>query len=145
MDAENTYQVFDWLWSSGQLSARDIAELPLLGIEWVINLAPPTSSNALEGEAERVSALGMGYLQLPVPWTVPESRHFAQFAALLGALSGRRVWVHCARNMRASTFIHLYRLLVLGDSEEKAGFPMHQVWKPDEVWQTFIDKVRAER
>jgi len=29
MDAENTYQVFDWLWTSGQLSARDIEQLPV--------------------------------------------------------------------------------------------------------------------
>ena len=31
MDAENTHQVFEWLWSSGQLSERDIAALPALG------------------------------------------------------------------------------------------------------------------
>jgi hypothetical protein len=47
MDAENTYQVFDWLWTSGQLSARDIEQLPALGIEAVVNLALPTSTNAL--------------------------------------------------------------------------------------------------
>ena len=43
MDAENTHPVFDWLWSSGQLSERDINQLPALGIEAVINLALPTS------------------------------------------------------------------------------------------------------
>jgi len=41
MDAENTHQVFDWLWSSGQLSERDIQTLPSRGIELVINLALP--------------------------------------------------------------------------------------------------------
>ncbi len=42
MDAENTHQVFDWLWTSGQLSEKDIAGLTALGIEAVINLALPT-------------------------------------------------------------------------------------------------------
>ena len=59
MDAENTHQVYDWLWTSGQLSQRDIASRPALGIEAVVNLALPASSNALPGEAERVTGLGL--------------------------------------------------------------------------------------
>ena len=38
MDAENTYQVFDWLWTSGQLTEQDINTLPKYGIRTVINL-----------------------------------------------------------------------------------------------------------
>src|SRR5690242_12307824 len=68
MDAENTHQVFDWLWSSGQLSERDILALPALGIEAVINLALPTSSNALPGEAELITRQGIAYVQIPVIW-----------------------------------------------------------------------------
>ena len=59
MEAENVYQVFDWLWCSAQLTEKDIAKLPALGIEAVINLAPPTASNALPGEAELVAAQGI--------------------------------------------------------------------------------------
>jgi len=55
MDAENARQVYDWLWTSGQLSQRDIASLPALGIEAVVNIALPTSPNALPGEAELVT------------------------------------------------------------------------------------------
>ena len=71
MDAENTHQVFDWLWSSGQLSGRDIHALPALGIDVVVNLALPTSSNALPGEAERVTGESMAYVQIPVEWERP--------------------------------------------------------------------------
>jgi hypothetical protein len=53
-DAENIHQVFDWLWTSGQLSEDDIACLPALGIETVINLAPPTLSNALRYPALQI-------------------------------------------------------------------------------------------
>jgi protein tyrosine phosphatase (PTP) superfamily phosphohydrolase (DUF442 family) len=66
MDAENTHQVFEWLWSSGQLSERDISSLPAYGIEVVINLALPTSSNALPGEADLVTENGLAYVQIPV-------------------------------------------------------------------------------
>jgi protein tyrosine phosphatase (PTP) superfamily phosphohydrolase (DUF442 family) len=139
MDAENTHQVFDWLWTSGQLSERDIELLPGLGIEAVINLALPTSSNALTGEAEFVTRLGITYIQIPVVWEHPELHQLEQFFGALKALSGRKVWVHCAKNMRVSAFIYLYRKLRLSESEEAAVHPMREVWVPNETWRVFID------
>jgi len=141
MDAENTHQVFDWLWSSGQLSGRDIHALPALGIDVVVNLALPTSSNALPGEADLVTREGMAYVQIPVEWDRPRPEQFVQFAGVLDAFRGHKVWVHCAMNMRVSVFIYLYRRLVLAESVEAASFPMREVWTPDETWQAFIDQV----
>jgi protein tyrosine phosphatase (PTP) superfamily phosphohydrolase (DUF442 family) len=138
MDAENTHQVFDWLWTSGQLSEKDIACLPALEIEAVINLALPTSSNALRGEAELVTRQGIAYIHIPVEWERPELHQLARFFGILKAFEGCKVWVHCAKNMRASTFIYLYRRLCLAESEEASVHPMQDVWAPNETWQTFI-------
>jgi protein tyrosine phosphatase (PTP) superfamily phosphohydrolase (DUF442 family) len=139
MDAENTHQVSDWLWTSGQLSEQDISRLPGLGIEVVINLALPTSSNALPGEAEFVTRQGISYIQIPVVWERPELHQLAQFFGTLKALEGSKIWVHCAKNMRVSAFIYLYRKLCLAESEETAVHPMQEVWVPNETWQAFID------
>lgn len=141
MDAENTHQVFEWLWSSGQLSANDIAKLPSVGVEAVINLALPTSSNALVGEAELVTGQGLAYIHIPVQWEKPNPEQFFEFSGVLHAFSGRKIWVHCAKNMRVSTFIYLFRKLVLGESEEASSFPMQAVWHPNETWQSFINEV----
>lgn len=141
MDAENVHQVFDWLWSSGQLSERDILSLPALGVEVVVNLAMPTSSNALPGEAVLVTSNGMAYVQIPVVWERPEPEQFAQFVGVLDAFRGRKVWVHCAMNMRVSAFIYLYRKLVLGEGEDQACHPMRQVWRLNGIWQDFIEEV----
>lgn len=138
MDAANTHQVFDWLWTSGQLSEKDIAGLPALGIEAVINLALPTSSNALPGEAELVTRLGIAYIHIPVEWERPELHQLEQFFGTLNVFAGRNIWVHCAKNMRVSAFVYLYRKLCLGDREEEASHPMREVWVPNETWQTFI-------
>lgn len=138
MEAENTYQVFDWLWTSGQLSERDIASLPALGIEVVINLALPVSSNALPGEAELITRQGIVYVQIPVIWEKPELAQLEQFFGIMRVYEGRKVWVHCAKNMRVSAFIYLYRRLCLGESEEAASQPMQKIWVPNEVWQAFI-------
>ncbi|MGB9094422.1 MAG: protein tyrosine phosphatase family protein, partial [Gallionella sp.] len=121
-----------------QLSERDIARLPALGIGAVINLALPTSSNALPGEAELVTRLGMAYIQIPVEWEQPELHQLEQFFATLSAFEHRNVWVHCAMNKRVSAFIYLYRKLCLNHSEEDSMHPMREVWIPNEVWQTFI-------
>lgn len=140
MDAENIHQVFDWLWSSGQLSEQDIESLPEIGVEAVVNLALPTSSNALRGEAERVTGHGMTYVQIPVSWERPELGQLEQFFGVLQSLKGRKVWVHCAMNMRVSAFLYLYRRVHLGEDHEAAMHPMRAVWIPNETWQAFIEQ-----
>jgi protein tyrosine phosphatase (PTP) superfamily phosphohydrolase (DUF442 family) len=138
MDAENTHQVFDWLWTSGQLSARDIEQLPAMGIEAVVNLALPTSTNALPGEAELITRHGIVYVQIPVLWEKPELSQLDQFFGVLRLYEGRKVWVHCAKNMRVSAFVYLYRRLCQGEREEVALQLMQKVWVPNDVWQAFI-------
>lgn len=123
MDAENTHQVFDWLWSSGQLSERDVEGLSALGIDVVVNLALPTSSNALPGEAEFITRQRIAYVQIPVLWEKPELIQLEQFFGILRAFEGRKIWVHCAKNMRVSAFIYLYRRLCRGEGEEAASQP----------------------
>jgi protein tyrosine phosphatase (PTP) superfamily phosphohydrolase (DUF442 family) len=143
VDAENTHQVFDWLWSSGQLSEPDIASLSTLGIDVVINLALPTSSNALPGEAELITRLGIAYIHIPVEWESPKPQQFQQFVGVLNTFRDRNVWVHCAKNMRVSAFIYLYRTLVLGEDENQASFPMRDIWTPNPVWQQFIETLQV--
>lgn len=143
MDANNTHQVFDWLWTSGQLSENDIARLPSLGVEAVVNLATPASSNALASEAELVARQGIPHFQIPVEWENPLIEQLELFFSLLAALYGRKLWVHCALNMRVSAFVYLYRRIILGEDEQVAAFPLREVWQPDDVWQAFIDAALA--
>lgn len=145
MDAVNTFQVFDWLWTSGQLSAADIQQLPGLGIQVVINLALPSSPNALPGEAEGVTGQGMVYVQIPVEWEAPRLEQFEQFVGVLKAFEGRKIWLHCAMNMRVSAFVYLFRKLVLGEDDQTAAYPMREIWVPDETWQEFLQEVIAQR
>ncbi len=143
MDATNTYRVFDWLWTSGQLSERDVLQLASLGVEVVINLALPTSPNALAGEAELVANQGLVYVQIPVEWERPRVEQFVDFMGVLKAFSDRNVWLHCAMNMRVSAFVYLYRKLVLLEGEEDASFPMREIWSPNEIWEDFLREVKA--
>jgi protein tyrosine phosphatase (PTP) superfamily phosphohydrolase (DUF442 family) len=142
-DAENTYQVFDWLWTSGQLSQVDIASLPQAGFSVVINLATPDSPSALTGEAELVTGLGLNYYQIPIQWEAPRLEQFKLFSTLLGACCGQKIWLHCAKNMRVSAYVYLYRFLVLHEPEEEAVHPMRDIWQPEGVWKEHIEAVRV--
>ena len=139
-DAENVHAVDERLWTSGQLSLRDIQGLPSLGVEAVVNLALPTSSNALPGEAEAITRLGLTYVQIPVLWEQPELQQLQQFFGVMDALQGRTVWVHCARNMRVSAFVYLYRRLRRGEHDAVARHPLDEVWVPGGAWRAFIDR-----
>ncbi len=146
MDAVNTYQIFDWLWTSGQISDNDICQLQKEGFDTVINLALPTSSNALKKEGELVANLHMNYINIPVEWELPEVVQFKLCVGLLEQLqgAGQKVWLHCALNNRVSVFVYLYRKLILKESEEIAQYPMREIWEPNMVWREFIEEVKQD-
>jgi len=144
MDAVNTNKVFDWLWTSGQLSEADINELPGLGFDTVINLATPTSSNALRNEAELVTSLHLNYVQIPVEWELPEVDQFFLWTKLMQALDGHKVWVHCIMNMRVSAFIYLYRKFFMNETDERARSLMDKIWTPNDIWQDYIEEISKQ-
>ena len=57
----------------------------------------------------------------------------------------RKVFVHCAANMRVSAFMYLYRVRKDPGCESQAMADMHQIWRPEGVWKDFIEAhARAE-
>ncbi|PJA23846.1 MAG: phosphotyrosine protein phosphatase [Alphaproteobacteria bacterium CG_4_10_14_0_2_um_filter_63_37] len=140
MDAVNTHHAFDQVWTSGQLSEADLDRLGSQCFAAVINLAPPDHPDALAGEGEKVTGRGMSYLQIPVAWDAPTLEQLDLFCGAMRALQGRKVWVHCAKNMRVTAFIYLYRRLVLGEDAAAARHPLREVWQPNEVWRGFIEQ-----
>lgn len=130
--------------TGGQPTAAQLDALAAAGFEVVINLAMPTSTNALPNEAELVAAGGMDYIAIPVVWENPTLDDLARFCAAMDATAGRRVFVHCALNWRVSTFMYLYRMLKLGVPREEAVWDMLAIWEPDETWSAFIEQALAQ-
>jgi hypothetical protein len=52
----------------------------------------------------------------------------------------RRIFVHCAANMRVSVFVYLYRCLT-GTPPTEAATALHAIWHPNPTWQALIDEV----
>jgi len=128
------------LGTAGQPTADQFGMIREAGFEAVINLALPTSTNALANEGSIVTGLGMSYVHIPVDFKAPTLQDFQAFARVMDAFGDRPVFVHCAVNMRVFAFVFLYRVLHKSVSRAEAERDLHAIWKPDEVWARFIEK-----
>src|SRR6059058_2542067 len=88
--------------TAGQPTEEQFQAIRSAGFQAVINLALPTSDNALLNEGSIVAALGMSYVHIPVDFKSPTSQDFLSFCGVMEAFEDRRVFVHCAANMRVS-------------------------------------------
>jgi protein tyrosine phosphatase (PTP) superfamily phosphohydrolase (DUF442 family) len=82
----------------------------------------------------------MSYVHIPVNFQSPASQDFGTFCQVMDAFDDRRVFVHCAANMRVSAFIFLYRILCKNVPAPEAERDLYAIWQPDEVWAQFIQR-----
>lgn len=139
-DIQDFYRISADLLTAGQPTADQLAEIFAAGCQVVINLGMPDSPDALEDEDSWVRQLGMEYISIPVIWRAPTRADLDAFFSALDRCQGKKVFVHCARNMRASAFVYLYRVLRLNEPPEKCLEDLLTLWEPDPLWQSFIDK-----
>ena len=130
--------VDDRLATSGQPTEAQFTEIRDAGFEVIVNLALPTSDNAIKSEGSIVTGLGMIYVHIPVDFTAPNSNDFNSFCGAMDAFTGKKIFVHCAANKRVSTFIYLRRVLRLGADPVAARLDLESIWQPDPVWNRFI-------
>lgn len=139
----NYYQITDKIATSGQPTREQFQKIADAGYESVINLALPSSKNALADEGTIVAGLGMAYFHIPVVWEAPKLDDVRLFFDVMKSLSDRKVWVHCALNMRVSCFLYLFQKHVLKLPEARSRYPMAEIWQPEGAWQQLIQE--AER
>jgi len=135
----NFLRIDDGLATSGMPQPDDFAALRQAGFDVVINLALPTSDNALPNEAELVFAQGMTYVHIPVKFDAPQPADFERFTRVMDAWAGQRMFVHCAANMRVSVFVFLHRLRH-GADRAAAESDLKKIWQPDGVWREFLNQ-----
>jgi len=141
MKVKNFLQIDERLASSGQPKPKQFKIIANQGYAYVINLAMPDSINAVSNEGKLVTKQGMQYIHIPVNWDAPNIEQFEFFRSVLNLLKQQKVWVHCALNMRVSSFIYLYKVIEENEDRESAWARMETIWKPNAVWQSFIDNV----
>ena len=137
-DIYNFREAGSTLLTSGQPTEAQLSSVARSGVQVVINLALQNSPSALKDEAGVVSALGMGYVHIPVEFSAPTEADLLAFFAAMDASRDRKVLVHCAANKRVTAFLGLYRVLSQGWSHDDAFALMQSVCEPDATWARFI-------
>jgi protein tyrosine phosphatase (PTP) superfamily phosphohydrolase (DUF442 family) len=141
-DIDNYLPISDTLATAGQPTEEQFTDIRHAGFEVVVNLALPTSTNALVDEPAIVAAHGMTYYPIPVLWEQPTAADFEQFQAVLTHSADQKILVHCAMNMRVSAFVYIHRRLS-GVPEAIAAADLAKIWQPNATWQQFIDAMLA--
>ncbi len=124
--------------SGGQPQASGILAIARAGFRHLINLARPSSPGALADEADLARRAGLEYLHLPIDFEAPE---LEQAARLFEALERRReqpVFVHCAKNMRVSALLCVYRMVLGAVACGVARADLHAIWQPNHTWRRFV-------
>ena len=141
----NYLKIEDRFATSGQPNEHQFGLIRDAGYEVVVNLAPKSVlENSLTDEGALLEDLGITYIHIPVDFYNPTEDDFAKFVSSLEENAGRKVWVHCAANMRVSAFTYRYRRAVLGEDKIAAGADLHEIWEPFGVWKTFIARSEAQ-
>lgn len=132
--------------TSGQPSVAQLGRIADAGFETIINLALHDDPRySLPDEPAQVRALGLAYVHIPVQFAAPTENDMLEFFAALQAHREKKVWIHCAANIRVSAFLGLYRVLEQGWEDERAFELMNSLWRPDEVWSSFITAMLSDR
>ncbi|WP_299043823.1 protein tyrosine phosphatase family protein [uncultured Tateyamaria sp.] len=127
--------------TSGQPSARELAEIRALGVTHIINLGIHNTEGALPDEAGTVADLGMTYVHIPVDFVAPTDQDFEDFAAALAALPDTKIHVHCIYNARVSAFFYRH---AQDDARAAAFDTMDSIWRPGDDWADFIGDPKAK-
>lgn len=134
------------LGSSGQPSEAQLAAIAGAGYEVVINLALHDDPRySLADEAQTVGDLGMEYVHIPVRFEAPTKSDLLAFLDAMARYRSRKIWLHCAANIRVTAFLGLYRVLREGWEAEPAFELMHGMWEPNQVWSAFIAERLEEK
>ena len=124
--------------SAGMPTRSQVAAIANAGFDVVISLAPPDVLGAHEDEGALVAQRGMRYFNIAVDFASPRPEDFEQFVRILEAQRGKRILVHCQMNMRASTFVFLYRAIALREEPDQAYDDVVRVWQPARQWRDFM-------
>ncbi|NEP08842.1 MAG: phosphatase [Symploca sp. SIO2C1] len=127
--------------TAGQPTKKQLLLIKNAGYKVVVNLSPKTALNALPDEKEAVESLGMKYIHLPVDFNNPTMKDFDKFYRNMQENSQKPVFVHCAGNLRVSSFMYLYRRIHDGFSDEQAQIELQKIWTPNKTWEQFINQV----
>lgn len=126
--------------TSGQPTEEELVYISNAGYKAVINLGLNNTDYSVSNETSFFESKNIKYIHIPVLFDDPKQDDLTAFINALDAYYNSKVFIHCAANKRVSAFIALYRILSLNWPVDNAIKELNEVWQPNEIWQSFINK-----
>lgn len=130
----NFVQLTENFGTAGQPSRDQFSIIAENGYKHVINLGMPDHPDALRNEGEIVSAFGMNYIHIPVPFDDPTREHVRLFCKILSQLEKDKVFIHCVMNYRVSAFMYHYLRKIENRDEANSRSSIFRIWKMEPAW-----------
>lgn len=140
LEAPNVLPVRADLVCSGQPTPAALRRLGALGFDAVMYLAPFSVGDAVREEPELLRAQGIEFAHVPMVWDAPTLAQVDQVLDTLKRWQGvkRQVLVHCQVNLRASSLVFLYRVLIGHEEPGRAWADVTRIWSPNKTWNGLI-------
>ncbi len=137
--------VHEHLFTSGQPSAEQLAQIKAYGITTVINLALNSATTSLPNEDQLCLDLGLNYLQIPISLDTPSPDQCLLVLDLLDHLvQEQMLWIHCQNNQHVSSLMYVYRQYYMDMDMPTAQQLLHDIWQPNETWTGLIHAVTLQ-
>lgn len=137
--------VHEHLFTSGQPSAEDFAQIKAYGVTTIINLALNDAQQHLPHEDQICLDLGLNYLQIPISLETPSPHQCILVLDLIDNLVGEQMlWLHCENNQQVSSLMYVYRQYYMNMDMPTAQALLHDVWEPDSTWTGLIHAVTLQ-
>ena len=136
----NFYKIPKLFNTSGQPTEEQLIMLADNGYEIIINLAGNCKIGGFEIDEKNIlESEGVKYIHIPVKFNNPTQLNFNEFVYNIRKFENKKIWVHCAANMRVSAFVYKYRRDILNLNHNKIFLDMKAIWNPNDIWNSFLD------
>jgi len=134
----NFVQLTEYFGTAGQPLVDQFPIIAENGYQHVINIGMPDHPDALSNEGKLVSALGMTYIHIAVPFDEPTPDHVRLFCKILSQISHEKVFIHCIMNYRVSAFMYHYLSKIENRDESDARSIIFQQWNIEPIWKELM-------
>ena len=115
------------------------------GIDWlaehgyslVVNLNTPGARNFWPDEAAQAQKAGMHYVHYPLDCSELTPEKYEILRGILQGHRGRKVFLHCAMNVKSSGMAHIWRVKELGHDREAAKADLARTPGHEPKWERF--------
>ena len=114
--------------TAGQPSRAQLQQLSDAGFQAVVHIASASLRDGVHDEAIIVGAQAVRYVRILVDPDALTNANVRELSAALAQFQSQKVLVHCERNVLASTFVFLYRVLDLREPAGQAIADVEKAW-----------------